>query len=124
LFEGPAAEFIAPGRAGEFGVLPGHDPWFVALGMGPLSITEPKGQAKEFFLNGGYCQIDDESVVILAETCEPALKIDVERAKAARQRAEDRIKNAPKDDSIDVARAEAALTRALARLEIAGRAMK
>jgi F-type H+-transporting ATPase subunit epsilon len=122
LFDGPAAMFVAPGKLGEFGVLPGHDPWFVALGVGSLVVTKPSGETKEYFLNGGYCQIDDDNVVMLAEVAEPGDKIDVERAKAAKQRAEERLKNTAKDDSIDLMRAEFALRRALYRLEVAGRA--
>jgi F-type H+-transporting ATPase subunit epsilon len=120
LFDGAAAAFIAPGKEGEFGVMPGHDPWFVALGMGRLVVTKAGGGESAFFVNGGYCQIDEDQVDILAEVCEASDQIDVERARAARQRAEDRIKAAPKDDAIDLIRAELALRRALYRLEVAG----
>lgn len=120
LFDGPAIGFVAPGKVGVFGVMPGHDPWFVALGTGPLVVNKTANENKEFFINGGYCQIDDDRVSLLAEVAEPSDKIDVERAKSAKQRAEERLKNAPKDDSIDVLRAEMALHRALYRLELAG----
>lgn len=118
LYEAEAVNIIAPGANGEFGILPGHDPWMVALGMGPLVIHTPQGDTERFFTNGGFCQIDEDNVVILAEVCESALDIDTQRAEAAKTRAEERIIIAPKDDSINLMRAEVALRRALYRLNI------
>ncbi|MDP8222815.1 MAG: F0F1 ATP synthase subunit epsilon [Candidatus Lernaella stagnicola] len=121
LYDGEAGSIVAPGKQGEFGILPGHDPWLVALGMGPLHIQNAKGESWAFFLNGGYCRIDDNHVEVLAETCESADKIDMERAAAAKGRAEERIKASAKDEDVDMMRAEAALRRALYRLEVAGK---
>ncbi|NLH47959.1 MAG: F0F1 ATP synthase subunit epsilon [Myxococcales bacterium] len=118
LFDDKATSVVGPGKNGEFGVLPGHDPWFLGLGMGLLVITSPNGDVKRYFLNGGFCQIDDDNVVILAEVCEPSSEIDVERALAAKKRAEERLKSAGKDETLDYVRAEMAMRRALHRLEI------
>jgi len=63
--------------------------------------------------------VDDDKVVVLAEVCEAAADIDVDRAQAAKKRAEDRLREAPKDANIDQLRAEASLRRALYRLELA-----
>jgi len=119
LYEAQAASIVAPGEKGQFGVMPGHDPWMVALGMGPLVIVSPEGEEKQYFTNGGFCQVDDDKVVLLAEVCEAAQEIDIERAQAAKKRAEERIKEAAKNPSIDQLRAEAALRRALYRLDLA-----
>jgi F-type H+-transporting ATPase subunit epsilon len=119
LFEATASSLVAPGANGQFGVMPGHDPWMVALGMGPMTIVTTEGEEKHYFTNGGFCQIDDDKVVLLTEVCEAAHEIDVERAQAAKKRAEERIKEAPKDPNIDQLRAEAALRRALYRLDLA-----
>lgn len=121
LFSGDVKSFVAPGKNGEFGIMPGHDPWLVALGMGPLTITSATGEEQSFFLNGGFCQIDDDKVDILGEVCEAAADIDLERAEGAKKRAEERIKIAAKDDHIDLIRAEMALHRALYRLDLAGK---
>ncbi|HPQ69246.1 MAG TPA: F0F1 ATP synthase subunit epsilon [bacterium] len=120
LYEAEATNIIAPGANGEFGIMTGHDPWMVALGMGPLKIQNTNGELEQFFTNGGFCQIDEDKVVILAEVCEASIHIDVTRAENAKKRAEERIAASPKDDSIDLLRAEAALRRALYRLDIAG----
>jgi len=114
VFEGDVDGFIAPGQEGEVGILPGHDPWFILMGMGPLKVG-----AKQFFVNGGFCQVDSDHVRILAEIGERAEDIDVERAKAAKDRAEKRLGDALKNSEIDVVRAELALRRALYRLDIA-----
>jgi len=119
LYEATATAVVAPGQEGQFGVMAGHDPWFVALGMGPLVINKPGGGEEHFFLNRGFCQIDENQVIILAEVGEFAHEIDVERAQAARKRAEDRLKIAFRDETIDQLRAEAALRRALYRLDLA-----
>jgi F-type H+-transporting ATPase subunit epsilon len=116
LFDGMAKSFLAPGKNGEFGILPGHDPWVVALGMGALTVTPAEGPDEAFFLNGGFCQIDEDKVEILAEIAEVATEIDVERAAAAKKRAEERIKEALQDDDVDLMRAEMALRRSLMRL--------
>ncbi len=119
LFEGAASSLVAPGASGQFGVMPGHDPWMVSLGMGPMVVVTGAGEEQRFFTCGGFCQVDDDKVVVLAEVCEAAADIDVDRAQAAKKRAEDRLREAPKDANIDQLRAEAALRRALYRLELA-----
>ncbi len=120
LFDGEATSFVAPGKDGEFGILPGHDPWLVALGMGLLKVVTPGGDEQTFFLSGGYCRIDSDQVDILAEICESSLDINLERAKAAHARAQERVTEAMKNEDIDVFRAEAALRRALSRIDIGG----
>ena len=74
------------------------------------------GRRDLFFASRGYIQIDSNRVRVLAEICEPKNKIDAERAARARERAEKRLKEMA---DVDWSRAEAALKRALARLEIA-----
>ncbi|MGN0431834.1 MAG: ATP synthase F1 subunit epsilon [Lachnospiraceae bacterium] len=100
---------------GEVGVLPGHIPMTVVIKPGILTITEAEG-TKEAALHSGFAEILPEGVVILAEVVEWPSEIDEGRAEAARQRAEERIKNhAPETD---IARAETALQRAIARISV------
>ena len=101
---------------GEIGVLPGHIPLTVIIKPGILNITEGE-EDKEAALHAGFAEILPDRVTILAEIIEWPDEIDEERAKAARDRAENRLKSGGKD--IDVARAQAALMRSIARINAA-----
>ncbi len=100
---------------GEIGVLPGHVPMTVIVKPGILDITEPEGD-KVAALHAGFAEILPERVTILAEIIEWPEEIDVERAKAAKERAEERLRS--KTVETDVARAETALLRAVARIQV------
>lgn len=99
---------------GEIGVLPGHAPLTVIVKPGLLDITEPEGD-KRAALHAGFAEILPERVTILAEIIEWSGEIDEERALAARARAEERLRE--KNAETDLARAETALQRALARIQ-------
>ena len=100
---------------GEIGVLPGHIPMTVVIKPGILTITEEE-ETKTAALHAGFVEILQDSVTVLAEIVEWPTEIDTERAEAARQRAEERIKNHTPET--DMARAETALLRAMARISI------
>ena len=100
---------------GEIGVLPGHLPMTVIVKPGILYITEPGGE-KKAALHSGFAEILPEGVTILAEVIEWPGEIDEERAKSAMKRAEDRLHG--KAPNTDVAKAETALQRAVARIEV------
>ena len=100
---------------GEVGVLPGHIPMTVVIKPGILTITESEG-TKEAALHSGFAEILPEGVVILAEVVEWPSEIDAERAEAAKQRAEERIRSHTPET--DMARAETALLRAIARISV------
>ncbi len=108
-----------PGALGEMTVLPGHTPLLSTLMVGVLRYVE-KGQGGEVAVNRGFVEVLDNRITVLTETCEDPSCVDVDRAKAAAERARDRLNRAASDPSIDVARAEYALKRALARLKVAG----
>lgn len=99
---------------GEIGVLPGHVPLTVIVKPGVLDITEPEGD-KVAALHAGFAEILPERVTILAEVIEWPEEIDEERAQAARERAEERLRS--KTAETDLARAETALQRAVARIQ-------
>ncbi len=110
-------EITASGSEGEFGVLPGHVPFITTLKIGMLSYK--KGNTTKYvFVNWGYAEVGPDKVVILADSAEKAEDIDVERAKAAMKRAEERLK---KIEEFDYARATSALERAVTRIQIAER---
>lgn len=108
-------EITAAGSEGEFGVLPGHVPFVTTLKIGMLTLKKDN-KTEYVFVNSGYAEVLPDKVVILADSAERAEDIDVERAKAAMKRAEERLKQAEK---IDFARAMAALERATVRIQIA-----
>lgn len=100
---------------GEIGVLPGHIPMTVILKPGILTITEAEG-TKTAALHSGFAEILPDKITILAEVVEWPEEIDLARAEAARDRAEERIRSHTPET--DLARAETALQRALARITV------
>lgn len=112
-------EVTLPGSVGELGVLPGHTPLLTTLKIGELSYRDGN-ETFRVAVNWGYLEIEDDQVNVLVETAEPADEIDLERAKAALGRAEEALKTlSPEDKSYKVM--EAALERALIRIQVAGR---
>ncbi len=116
LFEGRVTSLVAPGIDGYFGVLARHAPMVAQLGSGAMMIRQENGSEEYFAVSAGFLEIELDGVTILADTAEAAAEIDVERARAAQERARQRIRRRERD--LDVARAEAALQRALARLQV------
>jgi F-type H+-transporting ATPase subunit epsilon len=114
-----AAEVSVPGVWGIFVVLPRHAPLLSIMDVGELEALLANGERRHFAVSGGFAQVLDNRVLILSQTVELGAEIEVERAEAARARAEQRLKKP--DENIDVARAEAALRRALNRLKVASR---
>ena len=102
---------------GEMGVLPGHIPMTVIIKPGVLTITE-EGSSKTAALHAGFAEILQSQVTILAEIIEWPEEIDEDRAKNAKERAEERLRT--KEPGTDVARAEIALRRALTRIQVVG----
>ena len=100
---------------GEIGVLPGHIPMTVIVKPGVLYIHET-GEEKKAALHAGFAEILPESVTILAEVIEWPSEINEDRAKSAMERAERRLQN--KAPNTDIAKAETALQRALARIQV------
>lgn len=108
-------EVTATGSEGEFGVVPGHAPFVTTLKIGMLA-AKSDGQTTYYFVNWGYAEVGPDKVTVLADSSEKSADIDVERAKAAKERAEERLR---KDAEVDFARAEAALERAIMRIRVA-----
>ena len=117
-YSGQVASLQAPGSEGSFGVLAGHIPLLTSLQIGRLRFVEEDGSEVQMAISGGFVEVGREQVAVLAETAERVEEIDVERAEAARARAEERLARA-REKRVDVARAAAALARALNRLKAA-----
>lgn len=111
-----ATMVVAPGAEGSLGILPRHAALVSLLKEGELRIKHG-GEEDAIAVHGGFIEVLNNKVVILADTAERTSEIDVERAEAARQRAEAALHNAK--DRQDIAEAEAALRRAAIRLRLA-----
>ncbi len=114
VFSEEVDEVTAAGSEGEFGVLPGHVPFVTTLKIGILTCKKGN-ESRFFFVNWGYAEVGHEKVMILADSAEKSEEIDLDRAIAARKRAEERLKHA---ENVDFARAESALERAVTRAQI------
>lgn len=117
VFRGEAMSFRAPGVEGAFEVLRGHAPLLAAVGVGPVEVVTPEGHHVRFAASGGFVEVLDDHVVMLAETAEPAAEIDVQRAKASEEQARERLAGA--ESSAERAEAQAALERARNRVRSA-----
>jgi len=114
VFSEEVDEVTSTGSEGEFGVLPGHVPFVTTLKIGMLTCKKGN-ETKFFFVNWGYAEVTPEKVLVLADSAERSEDIDIERARAAMKRAEERMKKA---EEIDFVRAESALERALTRVQL------
>ena len=115
FYEGEVSMVEFNTTEGEIGVLPGHIPMTVIVKPGVLMISEEEG-VKQAALHSGFAEILPEGVTILAEIVEWPDEIDEHRAEAALERAQERLQN--KNAGTDIARAETALLRAMARIEV------
>lgn len=105
-----------PGALGQFQVLKNHAAMLSLVNIGPIRIQEKAGSTKHLATSGGFCEIDRNEVRIIVESAELSDKINVERAKEARDRAEKRLQQ--RLDEIDFDRAQLALARAFNRIKV------
>jgi F-type H+-transporting ATPase subunit epsilon len=111
---------VAPGAEGQLAILPRHAALMTTLDAGELIFR--RGASEEsFVVSGGFMEVKNDRVTILADAAESSEEIDIARAEAARARAEERLRRyrdqAGRD--VDLARAQASLQRALLRLRVA-----
>ena len=108
-----------PGKNGYLGILPGHAPLLTEIAPGELEYTS-SGAKHAMAVNWGFAEVLPDRVIVLAQSCERAEEINVERAEKAKARAEERLKRF-NDPQVDMERARESLRRAMARLETAQR---
>ena len=108
---------IAPGQEGVFEVLANHAPFVFALKPGPLRLRMPDGKDQYMVVGTGFLVVQKERTTVLTRSAERPEEIDVARARRAKERAEDRLQQ--KSSDMDLARIQASLQRALARLKVA-----
>src|SRR4249919_3067477 len=112
-------EVEIPGADGYFGVLPGHTPLLALLGAGEMWYRRG-ADVHHLVIAFGFAEVQPDAVTILAQIAETADEIDVTRAEAAKQRAEERLARPSVD--MDAERARVALLKSLIRLQVATRA--
>ena len=119
VVDAAAEEVQIPGKNGYLGVLPGHAPLITELAVGEITFREHSTEQR-LAVAWGFAEVLPNKVTILAESAERPSEIDVERARKAKERAEQRLTSG--DTSVDVERALDALHRAEVRLEVANAA--
>lgn len=117
VFSAEVVSFSAPGVVGGFQVLRSHAALMSSLAVGEIKLIEPDGSEFRYATSGGFVEVRNNAVVLLAETAERADEIDTKRAADARERAQDRLST--RSSGTDIDRARASLARALNRLKVA-----
>ena len=107
---------IAPGSQGEVGILPSHAPLLTTLKPGMLTVRHD-GEDVAMFVNGGFLEVMQDKVIVLADVAERAEEIDVAKAEEAKRNAEESLRKSA--SAVDIAAAEAALRRSLIQLKVA-----
>jgi F-type H+-transporting ATPase subunit epsilon len=110
----------APGTFGDFGVLEDHITFLSGIVPGELHYTY-QGATEYFAVSSGFAEVLNNRVSVVVDAAENAHDIDVDRAKRAQDRAEERLSGQATAEEIDFARAEAALRRAIMRIKVAGK---
>ena len=116
LYNGEANLVSAPGSEGRLGILPRHAALLTTLAPGDLRI-ELNGAEEPLFVSGGFLEVSDNNVTVLADTAEHAEEIDQARAEEARRRAQERL--AQTQSNVERAELQGALERAMARIRVA-----
>jgi F-type H+-transporting ATPase subunit epsilon len=122
LFSGQAAAVFASASQGDLGIYPRHAPLLTLLKPGEVRVLQPDGEEQHFFVGGGALEVQPRKVTILADTALRAKDIDEAAALAAKQRAEDALRD--KAGHISIAEAQAELARAAAQLKLLERLRK
>jgi F-type H+-transporting ATPase subunit epsilon len=117
LYTGEADMVVCRTSDGEIAFLPGHTPFLGALGIGVVRSLLPREGEQAVAVHGGFVEVSNDRVIVLSDVAELAEQIDLDRARRARERAEERLAANPDDGD-----AQAALLRATTRLEVAGAA--
>ena len=115
-FSGYVESFSAPGTEGGFQVLHDHAPFLTTISIGEVKLRYADDNEVVYSTSGGFVEVSNNNVTFLADTIEVKDEIDVQRAKAARLRAEERLRK--REAGINIERARASLARAINRLRI------
>jgi len=113
VYRGEAEFLVAPGAAGELGIMPKHTPLISSLAAGELRITNGD-HVDEVFVSGGFIEVQPDVVTVLSDSAERAADIDEAAAIEAERKAKEMLDS--RNEDIDYAKAEAELAMMTARL--------
>ncbi len=99
------------------GILPGHAPLISTVAISKM-IIRANGREMKYAVGGGVITVNKEKTTLVLNSCEHADEIDIERAKEAKQRAEERLSGQANENAVDVNRAKIALMKAINRIEV------
>jgi len=122
IYSGEATVLFVPGSQGELGIHPRHAPLLTTLTAGEVRVQSEGHEEQSFFVGGGALEIQPHLVTVLADTAIRARDLDEAEALAAKQRAEEAVRN--RSDKLDIAEAQAELVRVLAQLRAIERLRK
>jgi len=122
IFSGEASMVFVPGSQGELGIAPRHAPLLTTLKAGEVRVQSEGHEEQVFYVGGGALEVQPHLVTVLADTAARARDLDEAAALAARQRAEDAMRE--HTDKVDIAEAESELVRAVAQLRAIERLRK
>ena len=114
IFSGEASMVFVPGSLGELGIAPRHAPLLTTLRAGEVRVQTDGGEEQVFYVGGGALEVQPHLVTVLADTAARARDLDEAAALAAKQRAEDAVRD--RKDKVEIAEAQAELARAVAQL--------
>ena len=114
VYSGEATMVFAPAVGGEIGIAPRHAPLLTAMKPGEVRVQTPPGEELLFWVGGGGIEVQPHKVTILADTAARAKDLDEAAAIAAKQKAEDMLRD--RVGAMEVAEAQAELARAAAQL--------
>ena len=118
-FHGEVESVVLPGSEGDFGLLPGHEPFMTGLRIGGMSVRSGAGE-RHAALSQGFAEIHEDTVTVMVGTCEYAEDIDLERAQVARDRAQKQLAEMRQTEEGEAAYQEYqdAYSRAIARISV------
>ncbi len=122
IFSGEATIVFVPGSQGELGIYPRHAPLLTTLKAGEVRVQTEGQEEQLFYVGGGALEVQPNVVTVLADTAARARDLDEAAALAAKQRAEDAVRD--RTDKVDIAEAQAELARAVAQLRAIERLRK
>jgi len=122
IFSGEATMVFVPGSQGELGIAPRHAPLLTTLKAGELRVQTEGQEEQSFYVSGGALEVQPHLVTVLADTAARAHDLDEAEALAAKQRAQDAMRD--RTDKIEIAEAQAELARAVAQLRAIERLRK
>jgi len=122
IFAGEATMVFAPGSQGELGIAPRHAPLLTTLKAGEVRVQAEGQEEQVFYVGGGALEVQPHLVTVLADTAARARDLDEAAALAAKQRAEDAMRE--RADKVEIAEAQAELARAMAQLRAIERLRK